>query len=313
MNISRLNQFFISKFIFLLFLVSINLFSVSCSETKSAFKDKPKVPLKPEDPNPTDESENQESPLQYAWYFKEDFSIENHKNLPLCPDDFALDETCTSPLTHCARGQGVYSCYPENLEIRVSGSVVDQNGVPLRGVQIFNVNSLASTKDEWVSESKKSGKYLVKFYGGCSSLLSASKDGYVSSENAKAYDLKLSMCESKDFKGSTNIQFTLKQIPRTTNLSEIPVSSHNMCKITGRVIDTLGNGIPDVIVINGHEKVLTDNFGNYLLFKDESCSRFCVVKKAGYRNPDNSLGSTAMASCYSAQPGDIVMEKTEEN
>nr|HPI41786.1 carboxypeptidase-like regulatory domain-containing protein [Pseudobdellovibrionaceae bacterium] len=141
--------------------LGLSFFILSCSPyVEQAQKQAPRkeVPTKPTPP----QNQDFEAPIEYVWTYKSSLGEANGVELQQCPADFHIDKTCLKKLEVCQRGISVYSCLPQNLEVRIYGTVTDESGLPVRGAQIFSLMSLPIGKEQWMAETKENGQFVVK-------------------------------------------------------------------------------------------------------------------------------------------------------
>ncbi|MBL7543139.1 MAG: hypothetical protein JNL11_04950, partial [Bdellovibrionaceae bacterium] len=116
--------------------VSSGIF-LACQENRSEEKNLPpplfEKPVTPPSPPSIEDDENG----IYRWHYKGGVDSFSSDVVPAeCPADFVVDGTCDSALTLCKKKISLYGCYPENLEIRITGKVLDENNQPIENVKI---------------------------------------------------------------------------------------------------------------------------------------------------------------------------------
>ncbi len=296
------------------FLFFCSALLLSCGPQKHSVQSGEPIFEKPQDPPPSlEEPEEFESPLVYTWFYKGVYNRNNKaaEDLPpLCPENFQVEGLCEQPLEQCLRGESLYACYPKDLELRIQGRVVDEEGNPLRGAQIFSTYPMAGFPDTWQAESRRSGNFLVRTQSYCLEVLSASKDGYVAVNNSPQ-DTRLSGCKVDNFQGARGLTFRLKKAERTFK-NQPGLSTATNCELMGRVVDTDGDPLEGVQVFNGRGESITNKEGVYKILKSEACSRFCTARKRGFRPVEPLKGASAITSCFDAEPADMILKSDSD-
>lgn len=295
---------FLFKIIFVI--ISCGIF-LSCQENKNSKNDVTEpLARKPQSPIPTPESEEEEKEI-YRWYYKG--SIDNFSSsdeIKECPTEFLVDGICNSALSLCKKKITVYACYPENLEIRVTGKVLDENNQPIENVKIYGSLGFADYSNIGESYSKKTGKFILKVENYCVRIVVALKDGYVSLLG-RPNGMALTRCKTENFAGAKDITIHLKKVPRTPNTIEAK-SEERFCRVVGKVLNSDGSGLPGVKVANGKQSTLSDQDGNYIIEKQEKCDNYCTLWKENYRSIFPVKNNRAVVSCFLGQPNDVVFE-----
>lgn len=305
----------IFKLIFINLVIYFTLTSLFLSCDYSIEKNQPNNPspiLNPDKTSPPEQPRVIEPPwpaLKYVWYYKGE-SLEPNSSLSNCPENFNLDGICSEKLALCQRGTSIYACYPKDLEIRISGKVIDENGLPIRGAHIFEVSSGFDYWERWKSQSKEDGSFLVRSNGICIKLISASLDGY-ETISGHAHDIKYANCKNEEFRGSDSMVFVLKKINRSVTKGDEGSSEH-FCRIRGRVINPQGIGIEAVKINNGTVKTLSDANGYFEIQKQESCDRFCTYRKNGFISATFKDSATGISSCLEGLPGDVILKSVSK-
>lgn len=298
------NRSLLFKIIFTI--VSSGIF-LACQENRSEEKNLPpplfEKPVTPPSPPSIEDDENG----IYRWHYKGGVDSFSSDVVPAeCPADFVVDGTCDSALTLCKKKISLYGCYPENLEIRITGKVLDENNQPIENVKINGSLGVPGYDEIGETYTKKSGKFILKIQNFCVRIVVAFKDGYVSS-SGKNNATTLTYCEVENFVGAKDLILHLKKAPRTSQNVDVK-SEEQFCRIVGKVFNNDGSGLPEVTITNGKQSVLSDNDGNYVIEKKEKCDNHCTLSKQNYSSVFPEKSDSAVVSCFLGQPNDVVFE-----
>lgn len=287
--------------------ISCGIF-LSCN--KNSAKEKEIIPPLIEKPNPSQPSQPIEEEIDittYRWYYKGGVDgVSSTTEIKSCPTDFMVDGVCDSALTLCKNKISLYACYPENLEIHIKGKILDENNHPIENVKIQGSLGVPDYDEIGEAYTRKSGKFTFKISNFCVHLISAFKDGYVSSLG-EPYVTTSTQCKVEDFIGAKDLTINLKKIPRSIQNIEAK-SEANFCRIVGRVTNADGSGLSGVKISNGRYSTLSGMDGNYSIEKQEKCNNYCTLGKKGYRSIFPEKRDSAVVSCFLGQPGDVVFE-----
>lgn len=308
------------KFILLVFMIHV-FFACNKNETNSdniidtqqepTTKPTPPPTPAPTTPEPTPAPGNgsdEIDPLYYRWYYKGNVTENSvSSKAEICPEDFEVDGLCKKPLSFCQRKISLYACYPEDLQIRITGKVVDENNNPIPGVKIIGSYGYI-IYDEMATKTKADGSFLLKNSNSCFPLVHALKDGYLNMDGFYQA-IQLSKCKADNFIGASGLVIQLKKTSRSVPDAISTISTESSCRIAGKVLTVNGQGLAGVKVRNGNGSAVTNNEGIYIIEKDQKCDNFCSLYKEGYVAYFPSHESSAIVSCFEARPADVILTK----
>lgn len=258
---------------------------------------------------PDENNNNEEEKIIYQWYYKGAVDVETPVNdIKDCPADFIVEGQCEKPLTLCKRKINLYACYPENLEVRITGRVVDENNRPIENVKINGSLGYDGFDEYGTTFTKKNGLFVLKISNSCVPLIHALKDAYTNSVG-RPLTGAFTKCRVDNFIGAKDIVMHLKKADRTLNNLAQPISEPQKCRIVGKVFSSDGKGLMGVKVYNGRGNVESDKDGNYILEKNEKCENYCTLSKEGFSviYPEESKYN-AVVSCFQGQPADVIFK-----
>lgn len=289
-----------------LFILTTAGFSLSCSKNDQVA---PFIENRPEKPSPSPDPESpdhDDEKTNYQWFYKGVIDEYPHPdNLKDCPTNFSLDGSCEIPMSECKRKINIYSCYPENLEVRITGKVLDENNLPIENVKINGSLGYDGYNEYGTAFTKKNGSFILKIVNSCVPLIFALKDSYTNN-TGKPHTSALTQCKIENFAGANNLVLRLKKSIRTINNIVEPISEQKKCRIVGRVADSNGVGLPGVNVFNGKSVGESDQHGIYTLEKNEKCDNYCFFRKKNYTQISPEEGNSV--SCYQGRPADVIFK-----